>query len=77
MADEKLSIAVVGAGAIGGITAALLTGSGLDVEVVCKHQEAVDRALSPGLHVSGARGDLTVPVKAVKDIAKPDQLDLL
>jgi 2-dehydropantoate 2-reductase len=62
-------MAVVGAGAIGGITAAVLTRAGYDVEVVCKHQEAVDRALSPGLHVFGVHGDMRVPVKAVKTIA--------
>ncbi|MBI4962381.1 MAG: 2-dehydropantoate 2-reductase [Desulfomonile tiedjei] len=69
MHGEKRKIAVVGAGAIGGITAAVLTGAGLDVEVVCKHQETTDRASSPGLHVFGLKGDLTVPVKAVKNIA--------
>jgi 2-dehydropantoate 2-reductase len=69
MQDEKIKMAVVGAGAIGGITAAMLTRAGLDVEVVCKHQETVDRSVSPGLHVFGVRGELTVPVKAVKEIA--------
>lgn len=69
MPDENMRIAVIGAGAIGGITGAVLTRSGLDVEVVCKHQETVDRAMAPGLHVLGVRGERTVPVKAVKDIA--------
>lgn len=62
--------AVVGAGAIGGITAAVLTQGGIDLEVVCKHQETVDRALLPGLHLFGAKGDLHVPVKAVKNVAE-------
>jgi 2-dehydropantoate 2-reductase len=69
MLEENMKVAVVGAGAIGGITAAVLTRAGLDVEVVCKHQTTVDRALSPGLHVFGVRGDMKVPVKAVKNIS--------
>jgi 2-dehydropantoate 2-reductase len=69
MVGENMRVAVVGAGAIGGITAAMLTRSGFDVEVVCKHQETMDLALSPGLHVFGIKGDLHVPVKAVKNSA--------
>jgi len=69
MVGKHMRIAVVGAGAIGGITAALLTRAGIDVEVVCKHQETVDRALSSGLRVFGVKGDLTARVKAVKSIA--------
>lgn len=73
MTDEKPKLAVVGAGAIGGITAALLTRAGYDLEVVCKNQEIVDRALSPGLHILGMRGDMYVPVRSVKNI--PDMTD--
>jgi 2-dehydropantoate 2-reductase len=69
MPNNNLKVAVVGAGAIGGITAAILTRAGYDLEVVCKHQEIVDRALSTGLHVFGVGGEHLVPVKAVKDIS--------
>jgi 2-dehydropantoate 2-reductase len=69
MVGKDMRVAVVGAGAIGGITAAVLTSAGLDVEVVCKHQETVERALSSGLHVFGKRGDMHVPAKAVKSVA--------
>ncbi|MFH1113918.1 MAG: 2-dehydropantoate 2-reductase [Pseudomonadota bacterium] len=69
MIGEDSRIAVVGAGAIGGITAAVFTRAGFDVEVVCKHQDAADRALDPGIHVSGVPGDFRVPVKAVKSIS--------
>jgi 2-dehydropantoate 2-reductase len=68
MPDENPKIAVVGAGAIGGITGAILTRAGYDLEVVCNHQEIMDRAHSPGLHVFGVRGDMQVPVQAVKSI---------
>ncbi len=63
-------IAVVGAGAIGGITAACLQKSGLDVEVVYKHQNTTDGINSTGLHVFGLRGDETVMVKVVKEISE-------
>jgi 2-dehydropantoate 2-reductase len=69
MQGKSLKVAVVGAGAIGGITAAVLTRAGYDLEVVCKHQAIVDRALSPGFHVFGTGGEHLVPVKAVKDIS--------
>lgn len=62
-------IAVVGAGAIGGVTSAYLARAGYDPEVVCKHQETVDLACSQGLHVFGVRGDDRVRVAAVQSIA--------
>ena len=40
MNEKKVSIAVIGAGAIGGVTAARLTRAGWNVEVVCKHPAA-------------------------------------
>ena len=61
--SQKLRVVVVGAGAIGGITAALLVKGGYDVMLVCKHQEiatlaAGTRAASDRckgrLHHSGA-----------------------
>jgi 2-dehydropantoate 2-reductase len=75
-----MRIAVVGAGAIGGITAAWVSRAGYETEVDCKHQEAVNHALSPGLHVFGVKGESTVPVKAVKNISElsgPKDLVLL
>ncbi|MFC1835446.1 ketopantoate reductase family protein [Thermodesulfobacteriota bacterium] len=62
-------VAVVGAGAIGGITAAFMAQGGWDLELVCKHRNTTDAANSKGLHVFGVRGDHRVPVKAVKEIA--------
>ncbi len=69
MSNNTPSIAVIGAGAIGGITAAHLSRAGWDVELVCKHQQTVDRISSKGIRVFGIRGDDSYPVKAVKDIA--------
>ena len=80
MNENSPSIAIVGAGAIGGITAAFLHSSGWDVELVCKHQEIVDRALGHGLHVRGIRGDMVVPVRAVRkssELSGPKSIILL
>ena len=44
--QNKPRIAVVGAGAIGGITAAYLAKAGYDVHLVCKHEEIAQKALS-------------------------------
>ena len=65
-------IAILGPGAIGGICAALMTLGGLDVTLVCKHPETAELASGRGLHITGFRGEHTVPVKAV---ATPDELD--
>lgn len=64
----NLRIVVVGAGAIGGITAALMKQSGLDVTLVCKHQELANLINGRGLHVTGVKGEHTVPVHAVASI---------
>ena len=69
MPDTSHRIAVVGAGAIGGTTAAFLAQAGWHVELVCKHQETVDLAANPGLHVFGVRGEHHLRVKAVKEIS--------
>lgn len=61
-------IVVVGAGAIGGITAALLRKGGQDVTLVCKHQDITTLASGRGLHVTGVKGDFTVAVHAVAAI---------
>ena len=51
-------IVVVGAGAIGGITAALLKKGGYDVTLVCKHQQVADIANGRGLRVTGVADDV-------------------
>lgn len=68
MSLDDNKVAIVGAGAIGGITAAFLARAGWDVEIVCKHQDIVNRCLSPGFHVVGIRGDSYTPLKAVRNI---------
>lgn len=67
---NDLSIAVIGAGAIGGFTAASLAKAGYNVEAVCKYDAIVDKT-QQGIEVSGVHGDWMMAVPAVKTI---DQL---
>jgi 2-dehydropantoate 2-reductase len=70
MADRNLTVAIIGAGAIGGTTAAFLAQAGWDVELVCKHPETVALASTSGLHVFGVRGEHRVKVKSVREIGE-------
>lgn len=65
--NKDIKIAVIGAGAIGGITAAFLAKAGYDVEAVCKYDE-ITKKTNDGINISGVRGEMSIPVKAVKDI---------
>ena len=65
-----MRIAVIGAGAIGGITAAFLKQGGCDVTLVAKHQEIVDRAKGEGLHITGVKGTQDIVVPAVCKIGE-------
>ncbi|MBR4458023.1 MAG: 2-dehydropantoate 2-reductase [Clostridia bacterium] len=62
---EPNRIAVIGGGAIGGITAALMAEKGYDVTLVCKHGEIAQKAAGEGLHVTGHCGDRRVKLRAV------------
>ena len=70
--SKTLRIVIVGAGGIGGITAALLQRAKQDVTLVCKHPQTAVLASTRGLHVTGVRGDFTVPTPAVATV---DQLN--
>ncbi len=61
---------VIGAGAIGGVTAVMMKLGGADVSLVCKHQEIADIAAGRGLHVTGTCGDHTANMKAVADLVE-------
>ena len=64
MEKKELSILVVGAGAIGGITAALLKKDGYNVEIVCKYSDYARLIGSEGLEVDGVCGNIKVALKA-------------
>lgn len=80
MLTKDSKIAVVGAGAIGGVTAEFIHQLGWDTEIICKHQETVDKIAAQGLHISGVKGEQRVRLKAVKnisDLSEPKDLVLL
>ena len=56
---------VLGAGAIGGVTAAFMTKGGCDVTVVCRNEKTAKALCAPGLKITGRRGEATVPLAAV------------
>ncbi len=64
------SIAVVGAGSIGGVTAALLAKAGNDVELVCKHEWLAEKVRQTGIAVRGKLGELTIAMPAVAEIGE-------
>ena len=65
--EKNVKIAVIGAGAIGGITAAFLSRAGYDVEAVCKYDE-ITKKTNEAIDIKGVRGELKIPVKAVRTI---------
>ncbi len=71
MERKQAAVAVLGAGAIGGITAAYLSRAGYDVQIVCKHEDKARQIVNEGLHIIGVRGEHRVKMNAV---AKAEQL---
>jgi len=55
MISKDATVVVIGAGAIGGITAAFIKKAGWDPILVCKHQKAADLSMSPGMHITGIK----------------------
>jgi 2-polyprenyl-6-methoxyphenol hydroxylase-like FAD-dependent oxidoreductase len=55
MFDKNSKIVVIGAGGVGGITAALLAKAGYNVKVVCKYPELAEKIKTKGLHIFGLR----------------------
>ncbi|MFH1033394.1 MAG: 2-dehydropantoate 2-reductase [Pseudomonadota bacterium] len=68
MLDNNPRLAIIGAGAIGGIVAAFLGRQGHDPLLVTKHQETARLAADPGLRVTGVGGELVQPVRTVPRI---------
>ncbi len=70
MAKPGLKILVVGAGAIGGITAALLKKNGADVEIVCKYDDYASLISHTGVEISGVCGKFTIKIPAYAAISE-------
>ena len=65
---DNLSILVVGAGAIGGITAALLKKKGYNIEIVCKYDDYASLITNQGLDIEGAAGAFKVKIPAYSSV---------
>jgi len=65
---SNLSFLVVGAGAVGGITAALLKKNGYNVEIVCKYDDYASLISEKGVEVSGACGNFKITIPAYSSI---------
>lgn len=67
---NELTFLVIGAGAIGGITAALLRKNGYDVEIVCKYEDYASIIREQGLEVSGVCGNFKIKIPAYASISE-------
>jgi 2-dehydropantoate 2-reductase len=77
MKKSDLKIVVVGAGAIGGVSAAFMKKGGWDPILVCKHLETLAQVEKNGIHITGIKGGHTVPMNAVQSIAElPEGIDI-
>lgn len=68
MKPNDLSILVVGAGAVGGITAALLKKNGYNVEIVCKYENYATLISENGIEIKGAAGDFKIRIPAYSSV---------
>ncbi len=70
MKKSELKFLVVGAGAVGGITAALLRKNGIDVEIVCKYDDYASLVSEKGLNVSGVCGEFSIDIPAFASVSQ-------
>lgn len=61
---------IIGAGAVGGITAAFLKKSGADVQLVSKYDDYASLISSQGIQVSGVLGEFIVKIPAVASVSQ-------
>jgi 2-dehydropantoate 2-reductase len=70
MRQSNLRFLVIGGGAVGGITAALLKRNGIDVEIVCKYDDYAKLIAEEGISVSGVCGNFTIKVGAYSTLTE-------
>lgn len=66
------SIMVIGAGAVGGITAAFLSEAGYDTLLVTKYDDYAEKVRDEGLNITGVRGKHKVKMTAVAKISEAE-----
>ncbi|MHA1584350.1 MAG: ketopantoate reductase family protein [Promethearchaeota archaeon] len=69
---KSLKIAVIGAGAIGGITAAFLKKMGYNVSIVCKYEKYAEKINTEGIHIFGVNGEFQIVIPSVAKIMDLD-----
>ena len=69
MLSENSKVAMVGAGAIGGVIAAFISKAGYDLEIVCKHRDLAEKIKDDGIDITGIKGDHRIKMKAVESIS--------
>jgi 2-dehydropantoate 2-reductase len=78
MFGKESKIAVIGAGAIGGLTAGFLYEKGFNVEVVCKSPELANKITDNGLYIYGLRGVHTIKIPSVATVSElKDKKDIV
>jgi 2-dehydropantoate 2-reductase len=70
MKKSDLKVLVIGAGAIGGITAAFLRKNGIDVEIVCKYDAYATMVSSEGINVSGVCGNFNIRIPSYASVSQ-------
>ena len=63
-----MRIVIVGAGAIGAVTAAYMAMAGVDVTLVCHRETAAENMRQEGLRITGKRGAHTVMLHTVSSV---------
>ncbi len=71
-----MKIAIIGAGAMGSIYAALFADAGNEVWAIDHWQAHIDAMRATGLRVEGASGDRTVTLNATTDLSEAGACDL-
>jgi len=69
---KDIKIAVIGAGAVGGITAAILQKAGYNVQIVAKYPDLAMKISQKGIHAFGYCGDIRIKVPAVASASDLD-----
>jgi 2-dehydropantoate 2-reductase len=78
MEKSDLKFLVIGAGAIGGITAAMLRKNGINVEIVCKYDDYAFRVSTQGINVSGVCGEFNIKLPAYASVSQVnDEKDVI
>jgi 2-dehydropantoate 2-reductase len=70
MKSKDLSFLVLGAGAIGGITAAVMRKNGYDVELLCRDEKLAAHISENGLQVKGFCGSFSIIIPSYSSVSQ-------